>query len=128
MPARTPEEVHKLFIEYFSAADVDGVLSLYEPQATMMPQPGQTVSGTEAIGEALKGFLALNGKFNMTDTKVIESGDLAIVYSAWTLAGTDPEGNEVNLSGKTSDVVRRQSDGNWLIVIDNPYGGDGVAG
>jgi hypothetical protein len=27
------------------------------------------------------------------------------------------------VGGTTSDVVRRQSDGNWLFAIDNPLGG-----
>jgi ketosteroid isomerase-like protein len=40
----------------------------------------------------------------------------------WTLNGTSPEGGPVEIAGQTSDVLRRQSDGNWLIVIDNPFG------
>ena len=48
--------------------------------------------------------------------------EIAFVSSKWTLKGTDPSGAPVDLSGQTADVVRRQADGNWLMVIDNPYG------
>ena len=122
MPANTPEEVHELFSKLFSAADLDGIVSLYEPGATFMPQPGQPVSGHEQIREALSGFLGLKGDFDLQPSNVIKADDIALLISSWTLKGTDPEGNPVDLSGRTSDVARRQPDGTWLIVIDNPYG------
>ena len=40
--------------------------------------------------------------------------------------GTAADGSEVNLTGQTSDVVRRQADGTWLLVIDNPFGCEGI--
>jgi ketosteroid isomerase-like protein len=35
--------------------------------------------------------------------------------------GTDPDGNPVSLSGLAAVVHRRQADGFWLYVIDNPF-------
>ena len=126
MPARTPEEAHRLWAETFNAGDLDALVALYEPDAILMSQPGQTVTGHAAIREALQGFLALKPKFNLQFQKALESGDLALLYSRWTLSGTGPDGNELTLSGQTSDVARRQPDGSWLFVIDNPFGGQGV--
>jgi hypothetical protein len=40
-------------------------MALFEPEATLIPQPGQVVTGTEAIREALSGFLALKPKFDL---------------------------------------------------------------
>ena len=125
MPARTPEEVHELFSKHFAAGDKEAILALYETEATFLPQPGQSVSGTAAISEALGGFLALKGELKMQPARVLWSNDIALLFSKWTLKGTGPDGNAVELSGQTSDVVRRQADGTWLMVIDNPYGGDG---
>jgi ketosteroid isomerase-like protein len=53
---------------------------------------------------------------------VVESGDLAVAYGEWTFrGGTDPDGNAVNLEGRATDVMRKQPDGSWLDVIDDPY-------
>jgi ketosteroid isomerase-like protein len=53
---------------------------------------------------------------------VIENGDLAVAYGEWTLTGgADPDGNPVDLEGRSTDVMRRQSDGSWLDAIDDPY-------
>jgi ketosteroid isomerase-like protein len=46
------------------------------------------------------------------------------IIGNWTLKGRDAEGNDVDASGRYADVVRRQPDGGWLFVIDNPNGSD----
>jgi ketosteroid isomerase-like protein len=99
-------------------------MALFEPEATLIPQPGQVVTGTEAIREGLSGFLALKPKFDLEFKKAFQAGDIALLFSDWTLSGTDPNDNAVELAGRTSDVARRQLDGSWLFVIDNPFGGE----
>ena len=49
-------------------------------------------------------------------------GDLALVVGEWSFAGTGPDGEPVKLVAKNADVLRRQSDGSWRFVIDNPWG------
>lgn len=122
MPARTPQEIHELFNQYFAAKDAEALMSLYEPDAVFMPQPGLTVSGKTAIREALDAFLALDATFEMRTATVIQAGDIALLAADWTLKGSDPSGGPVELAGHTAEVVRRQPDGTWLMLIDNPYG------
>jgi len=45
MPAYKLEEVHDLFAQALKAGDVDAVISLYEPEAVLCPQPGQVLVG-----------------------------------------------------------------------------------
>jgi len=128
MPARTPEEVHELFTKLFLAGNLDAVMSLYEPKATMLPKPGPAVSGHAAIREVMKAFLALKPQFHLQLKKAVQANDIALLFSTWTLKGTDPNGEAVEMAGQTSDVVRRQPDGTWLFVIDVPFGAEAVAG
>jgi ketosteroid isomerase-like protein len=123
MAAREPDEAHRLWTERFKAGDLEGLVALYEPTATLLHQPGQAASGTAAIREALGGLLGLKATFDLHPAKpAIRSGDLALLHSSWTLSGTGPDGSPLNLSGTTADVVRRQPDGTWLFAIDNPWG------
>ena len=102
--------------------DIEAVMAAYEPGATLVPEPGVTVSGA-ALREALNGFISMKPKFDMPKHEVIESGDIALHISPWTMEVTDPAtGNPVKQSGLSSVVFRRQADGNWLMVIDNPFG------
>ena len=54
--------------------------------------------------------------------QVIESGDVALYLGRWNLRGTDPAGKAVTMGGQSTDILRRQKDGRWLIAVDNPWG------
>ncbi len=122
MSARTPEEVPRLWAETFVAGDLDSLVALYEADATLVAQPGEVLTGTEAIREALSAFLATRPTFNLEVRKVLQTGDIALSFADWTLRGTGPDGEPIEMAAQTSDVLRRQPDGTWRLVIDNPYG------
>jgi uncharacterized protein (TIGR02246 family) len=122
MSARTPEEVAQLWAESFSAGDLEALVELYEADATLVPQPGEVVTGVGAIREVLSALLAMNPTFNLEVRKVLHTGDIALSFADWTLSGTGPDGEAIEMAAQTSDVLRRQADGTWRFVIDNPYG------
>ena len=80
MPARRPEDLHRLFVEALNAGDADAVMALYEPGASLVRQPGQVATGTEAIRAARGGFLALKGTVSLETRCVLGVGDLALLY------------------------------------------------
>lgn len=125
MPARKPEECDTLLIEAANRGDLETALALYEPNASFVLDSGQVVTGLAAIREAMQGFLALKPKFTI-EVKAVQSGDggLALLRAKWSLTGTGPDGKPVTMSGNSTEVVRRQSDGTWRFVIDNPRGAD----
>ena len=122
MPASTPADVDLQLIAAVNAGDVDSAVGCYEPGAALVSERGTTVTGTEAIREALSGFMATKPKMTIEVPLVIESGDTALVHSKWTSMGTDADGNQVDFAGQATEVMRRQADGTWLFVIDNPFG------
>ena len=119
--ARTPEDVHRLWSEYFVAGDLDGLLSLYEPDATFAAQTGASVTGKLAIREVLAAFIARRRNFEIEIGRALQSGDVALMVSSWKLAGEE-RGAPFESKGRTADIVRRQPDGSWLYVIDSPFG------
>ena len=125
MPARKPEECDTLLVEAINKGDLETALALYEPNASFVLESGQVVTGLAAIREAMQGFLALKPKFSIA-VKAVQSGDggLALLRAKWSLTGTGPDGKPMTMSGNSTEVVRRQSDGTWRFVIDNPRGAD----
>ena len=125
--ANTPEDVARMLGDAITSGDIDAALSLYEPGATFAMPTGfgeGSVTGIDGLREALGGFLAMSPELRINPEKTLVSDELAMVTGSWTLRGRDPEGNDVNASGRYADVMRRQSDGSWLYVIDNPNGSD----
>ena len=127
MAAHTPEAVHEEWMTAFNAGNLVGMVSLYEPDSVVVSEPGgDVVSGLPALKENLEGYLSLAGQIDLRVQRCIQSGDLAILYSSWTMNGHAPDGSEVSKSGQPTDVVRRQEDGTWLLAIDNPFGCEGI--
>ena len=98
-------------------------MALYKPNACLVPQPGQVLQGHAAIREGIAEFISLNPTMTGESRTVVQADDLAIVYTKWTLSGTTTDGDVVNISGQSTDVMRRQPYGTWLCVIDNTFGG-----
>jgi uncharacterized protein (TIGR02246 family) len=122
MTTNTPEETIERFSELLAAGDLDSMVALYEPDATFAPQPGESVSGRDAIRSALSGFLAVKPRMTGQIEKVLCAGDTALVANRWSLTGTAPDGQPVSMAATSADVLRRRPDGSWGIVIDDPWG------
>lgn len=122
MPARKPEDVDALFAQALNGGDLDGLVALYEPQASLMPSPGKIVVGAAAIREALAAFIAAKPKITLSPRVVSQTGDLALVTAKWELALNGEDGKPANMHGQSVEIVRRQVDGSWRFAIDMPFG------
>lgn len=105
----------------FNAGDLEGLVSLYETEAVLVAEPGRTTVGVDAIRKSLGGFLATNGTLEITTKSLEQAGGLALETYQWKLDATDAQGNPLTMGGPGAVVHRRQPDGRWLAVIDNPF-------
>ena len=122
MIPRTPEECDALFAHHMNADDLDALVGLYEPGATLIPAPGETAVGQAAIREALAGLVAARTRITMHVVRVLRAGDdLAALYNDWRATLIGPDGQQLEVAGKAIEVVRRQPDGTWRFAIDDPY-------
>jgi len=118
----TPEEVLKSIVDGINTGNLDGLMTLYEPDAAFAAQPGKLARGLSGVRESLSGFIAMKGKLDLKVTRVLEADGLALVVGVWTFNGTGPDGKPVKLAAENADVLRRQADGSWRFLIDNPWG------
>lgn len=121
MKVHDPVRMHAAFAEAYNSGHLEELISLYEPDAVLVPQPGQRVTGIAAIRESLTGFLNLKGSMQIGTLSCIRSGDLALLQAKWHLSATGPDGKPFELSSRTAEVVRQQLDGSWLFVVDNAF-------
>jgi uncharacterized protein (TIGR02246 family) len=108
--ALEPEDLTRLFVERANAKDAAGIAELYEPEAVMAYPPGQVTVGRDAIRSFWEQALPHVPRFELeTPLPTLISGDLA-------LTSTPPKDG----TGARAQVVRRQPDGSWLRLIDQP--------
>jgi ketosteroid isomerase-like protein len=106
--AERPEDLARLFLERANDGDVDGLVELYEPTAVLALPPGQVSAGHQAIREVYRALLARVQVFSAEQQPALRNGDLAVTSSRL------PDGST------TAEVARRQPDGTWRWVIDQP--------
>src|SRR5437764_11659288 len=119
MAVRRPQDIHVAFQEAFNSGDLETIATLYEPDAVLVAEPGRTVTGLDAIREAYKGYLALRPKMKVETVAAFENNGTALLHGRWDMQGTGPDGSEIRIQGRNTEVVRRQPDGAWFFCIDN---------
>jgi uncharacterized protein (TIGR02246 family) len=108
--AMRPEDITRLFVERSNAGDADGVAALYEDNAVLAYPPGSQTVGREAIRVLWEKVLAGRPRFEPEEPlPTLVSGGIA-------LTSTPPKDGV----GARAQVVRRQSDGSWLRLLDQP--------
>jgi uncharacterized protein (TIGR02246 family) len=123
MPAGTPEECAVLFAKYLNAGDVEAVVGLYEAGAAFARGDGTVATGTQAIRKAIETLAGTRPNLTVRVARVIEGGDdLAVLYDDWSLTAEGADGSTLQNTGRAIEVVRRQQDGTWRFIVDDPRG------
>jgi uncharacterized protein (TIGR02246 family) len=108
--AKTPEDITRLFVERVNAGDAEGLAALYEPDAIIAFPPGRLTKGHDAILALYQEMVAQKPHFEYEEPLT------TLVWSDIALTSTQPRDD----AGARAQVVRRQSDGSWLRVLDRP--------
>src|SRR5262245_61938926 len=117
-----PVDIVNQLADAINRSDLERAVGAYAPDAVLVVQPGRLARGSVQLREALAGFIALKGTLTSEVQEVSEAGDVALYMGRWNLRGTDSAGKPVVMSGESADILYRQGDGRWLIVLDNPWG------
>jgi ketosteroid isomerase-like protein len=108
--ARQPEDLTRLFVARANDRDAAGIAALYEPGAVMAYPPGAETTGREAIRALWEKVLANAPRFEPeSPLPTLVSGDIALT------ATVARDGTGVRVQ-----VARRQPDGTWLRLLDQP--------
>jgi ketosteroid isomerase-like protein len=108
--ALKPEDLTRLFVECANAGDATGIAALYEEHAVMAYPPGGLTEGRDAIRALWENVLASRPHFEPEEAlPTLISGEIA-------LTSTAPRDG----AGARAQVARRQPDGTWLRLLDQP--------
>ena len=122
-----PLDLITQLVTAMNAQDLKMAMTLFEPGASFVMRPGVVVSGTAGIRQALEGFMALKPNLTIEAQQIVQAGDVAQYCARWSINGIDLTGAGIQLAGRSSSILRRQPDGRWLFLVDNPWGTDIVA-
>ena len=119
--ATSAEQQPHVFAAAFNTGDPDAIERVYEHAGVLVSTPGDPTSGTDRRAANAR-MVSLGLPIEVEPRHVYTVDDIALLIVDWTIAGTTPEGEEINIRGTATDVARRGDDGTWRYIIDNPFG------
>jgi uncharacterized protein (TIGR02246 family) len=102
------------------ANDLDGTVSYYSDDASLLPPNAPIAIGKQSIRAVWATMLNPNVavSWEVTKAEVARSGDLAYVTGTYQIAAKNPEGKSQEDRGKMVEVWKKQADGKWKTVAD----------
>src|SRR2546428_7401244 len=105
MGPKSPNDAVGQLINALNSGNLDAAVSLYEPSAVLVAQPGKVARGTTALREALSAFIALKPALVSRRGQVIEGDGGGLYTSDWSLTGTGPTGQQLGKNGGTTPRI-----------------------
>jgi uncharacterized protein (TIGR02246 family) len=122
MSPMKPENWPRVFEQNVNAGDLDAVVALYEPGARFVLRTGETLAGRDAIRPVLAGLIAAKTQFRSQVVKAVTVGDVALLYTDFRGTALDGSGATVEVRSDAIEVLRRQPDGTWKLIVGDPNG------
>lgn len=101
--------------------DLERIASFYADDAVLLPTAEPIVTGKDAIRAEWKHVLGIPGMENVSALKhidVSDSGDMGYSRGTYTSRVVGPKGEPLTEPGKWVSIWKKQSDGQWRIVVD----------
>jgi uncharacterized protein (TIGR02246 family) len=102
------------------ANDLDGTVSYYSDDASMLPPNAPIATGKQAIRAVWASMLSpdVTVSWRVTKVEVARSGELAYVMGVYAITAKNPQGKSMEDRGKLVEVWKKQLDGTWKTVTD----------
>ena len=97
-----------------------GYLSLYEPDARFVAPSGETLIGHDRIRQVIGGLIQSKTKMKSRVLRAITLEDVAVLYTDFDGTTEDASGKTVELRSRAIEVLRRQPDGSWKLIVGDP--------
>jgi len=97
-------------------------MELYDADARFVTRSGETLVGRDKIRDALAGLIKAKTRLESRVVRAVTAGDIALLYTDVEGTTIDPSGKRVEARYKALEVLRRQSDGTWKLIVGDPIG------
>ena len=118
--AATIKDLDSQWSKKAAANDVEGTMSFYTDDASMLPPNAPIAIGSQAIRSMWATFLVPGNSVSWEASKVevARSSDLAYSTGVYHEIMKDAQGKSASDNGKYLEVWKKQADGKWKVVAD----------
>lgn len=122
-----PEGNVKYFRDCIRRGDLKGAMSCFDPEAVYIERDGQEVRGLDHIEKSLESICSWKPEIIGIKQRLNIVGDIAIWIDKYTVKAKMPNGDPMEMEGVTACIMKRNIDGIWLWLVDNPFAANDIA-
>ena len=117
-----PNEADEYFLNCIRNGDLKNAMTCFDPEAIYIGKEGNTISGFTSIEKVVANLCNMKPDLKIYKHKnTLVGNDLIYRLDKWTLTATDPQGNPIKMQGASAHIMRKNADGVWLWLVDNPF-------
>lgn len=109
-------------VNAFSEKDLDKVMSFYQEGAKIVFEPNKEIDHRGQMRAWFEGVLLVNPQYQFSDPIIVVNGNIASYQAHWSMEGKGRNEQPIKLDGMLVNILTKNSDGLWQILIDNPHG------
>ena len=117
-----PNEADEYFLNCVRNGDLKNAMTCFDPEAIYIDKDGDTIIGFTNIEKVVANLCNMRADIKVYEHKNSPVGnDMMYWLDKWTMTATDPHGNTINMKGASANMMRKNADGVWLWLVDNPF-------
>jgi len=117
-----PEDWPRAFTRHLNAGDLESVMELYEPDARFVAPSGETLVGRDRIRGPVTGLIQAQTRLQEHVVRATVVDDIALLYTDFQGTSLDGSNARVEVQQRAIEVLRRQADGTWKLIVGDPVG------
>jgi uncharacterized protein (TIGR02246 family) len=117
-----PEDWPRLFVHHLNSGDLQALAAVYAPSARFLARCGARIVGSDQIRVMLTRMIQSKTKLQSQVIRAISADDVAMLHSDFEGTAMDPPEKAIDVRYNAIEVLRRESDGCWKLIIGDPNG------
>jgi|GEM_PF-416330 Ketosteroid isomerase homolog len=118
---REPHLMNEIFVKAYNSGDVSNINLLFEKDAVVVRPNGSVIQGVDAYTQEHQNLVKIGGVMTSINKSCIIHNDIALLNAEWEIKTKNEQGEPITISSVSTEIVRKQSDGSWLYIVDNPF-------
>lgn len=116
-----PQGTVQYFRHCIHQGDLKGALSCFDSAATYIERDGREIKGLAHIEKALESLCLWKPEIKGMNHKLTCVGDIALWVDNYVVKAKMPNGDPIEMEGVTTCILKRNNQGIWLWLVDNPF-------
>lgn len=118
-----PDGADEYFLNCVRNGDLKNAMTCFDPEAIYIDRDGNAINGLANIEKLVANLCNMKPDIKVYEHKISPVGnDMMYWLDKWTLtAAAGPDGKPMKMKGASANMMRKNADGHWLWLVDNPF-------